>query len=421
MKYLRLFENKEDDFFKNFDPEKLQDSDNLNTTQYFWRLIDEYFWNILDFISDNFEYIPSDNYVYDNKKIGYTGGDDFVFMFFTHEKIKSVNGKVVLLDDNTIKRIKEEYPLIKDIVPTLTISDKSRRADRVINETEQSMIVDQNKLIDKFIESDQSFYDKIPEDCKSDYLKEKWGHTGDYNFYDSIKEKLLISYEDELFEGKVYDYIKDFIPGKSIEEIKSFIKRFVNKLNDNKKQIVFKLMMPLLITMMSYSQINNMMAETGNKHLIEINKPVSLKNFDSLVQSVGMRESSGRWNISKGQYLGYFQLGLIALEDIGFDIYNYGKNNFLKNKDIQIDCFKKLLNKNRKYMKDYIVKWNNKKIPGISKPITESGILLGAHLIGAKKLKKFFNSNFKYIPKDGNGTSVIEYIEEFSGYDVSKI
>ena len=48
--------------------------------------------------------------------------------------------------------------------------------------------------------------------------------------------------------------------------------------------------------------------------------------------------------------------------------------------------------------------------------MTESGILMGTHLVGQRKAKKFFESNGKYIPTDRNGTPITEYLEMFSGY-----
>ena len=70
-------------------------------------------------------------------------------------------------------------------------------------------------------------------------------------------------------------------------------------------------------------------------------------------------------------------------------------------------------------MKKIINKWEGKSIKGIK--LTKSGILMGAHLVGARKAKKFFNSNGKIDPVDGNVVHVSKYISMFSGYDVSKI
>ena len=54
-------------------------------------------------------------------------------------------------------------------------------------------------------------------------------------------------------------------------------------------------------------------------------------------------------------------------------------------------------------------------------PITESGLLSGAHLVGHGETAKYINSNGKYIPMDQNKVSIEEYIKKFGGYDISEI
>jgi hypothetical protein len=43
-------------------------------------------------------------------------------------------------------------------------------------------------------------------------------------------------------------------------------------------------------------------------------------------------------------------------------------------------------------------------------------MLAGAHLLGARNVKKFLDSNGSIDPRDGFGTRLSEYLSKFSGY-----
>jgi hypothetical protein len=60
-----------------------------------------------------------------------------------------------------------------------------------------------------------------------------------------------------------------------------------------------------------------------------------------------------------------------------------------------------------------------RKIRGIE--VTESGILAAAHLAGAGNVKKYLRSHGEIDVADAFGTSISNYLEKFSGYDLSKI
>lgn len=53
--------------------------------------------------------------------------------------------------------------------------------------------------------------------------------------------------------------------------------------------------------------------------------------------------------------------------------------------------------------------------------ITESGLLAGAHLVGAPALLQYLSSQGNNVPADPYGTQVSKYIEMFNGYDVSPV
>lgn len=165
-----------------------------------------------------------------------------------------------------------------------------------------------------------------------------------------------------------------------------------------------------------------------------------LMSYESFVDAMAMRESSGKVNKkNKYGYIGLFQIGEQALADLGIyykkskNYNNDWKGVFKKNKygitclsdfrnsaEKQKMVFADLLRKNWEYIESYdLKKYIGKTING--QQITESGLLAGAHLVGINKLKEYLRSNGKTNPKDGNGVKVSQYISEFANYDMSSI
>lgn len=153
-----------------------------------------------------------------------------------------------------------------------------------------------------------------------------------------------------------------------------------------------------------------------------------LKPFDDLIKDVGMKEAGDNWRAQRpgSQYIGWFQFGNSAFEACkvkGLNIDLYGRDRFLENKHAQITWFCELILINKEYLKNEIARWNMKKHPAIEGTITESGILMAAHLVGASPVKKFL-ANGGYLTADmydGNNVPLTRYLELYSGYDVDKI
>lgn len=51
-------------------------------------------------------------------------------------------------------------------------------------------------------------------------------------------------------------------------------------------------------------------------------------------------------------------------------------------------------------------------------PLTLSGLLAGAHLVGVDNLQRYIDSNGAVVPRDGNGIAISAYISQFGGYDI---
>ena len=161
-------------------------------------------------------------------------------------------------------------------------------------------------------------------------------------------------------------------------------------------------------------------------------------NYRDFLRALGYRESGGRYNIENSYgYLGKYQMGESALKDAGYYRGDptrrndwigkwtgkdgvWSKEDFLNNPRAQENAIREFHRKTWRYLKALgLDKYVGKSIRGIY--ITESGLLGGAHLLGAGNVKKFLKSNGRIVPRDGYGTPITEYISKFSGYDISEI
>jgi hypothetical protein len=111
----------------------------------------------------------------------------------------------------------------------------------------------------------------------------------------------------------------------------------------------------------------------------------------------------------------------MALKDVGLDD-KINTEKFRKNPNIwpereQDRAMIKLLKKNKIYLGEYLSEFEGKMINGIK--ITKSGLLAGSHLVGAGAIKQFLDSNGQFVPKDGNGVPVTDYIKKFGGYHLT--
>lgn len=150
-------------------------------------------------------------------------------------------------------------------------------------------------------------------------------------------------------------------------------------------------------------------------------------NFDAYAAAIRQRESSGDYTrVNDGGYTGAYQFGKSALIDAGFmdrsgNWTSYAQSlginsmeDFKNNPEAQDTAFQNLTKKNWDYLRNYLP-YVGKTIGGV--PITVSGLLAGAHLVGQGDVKKFLDSNGTIVPVDGNGTPVTEYMKKFGGYD----
>lgn len=147
---------------------------------------------------------------------------------------------------------------------------------------------------------------------------------------------------------------------------------------------------------------------------IYANIPFLGKSFIGFKEALAFKESGGKYAVINDLgYLGKYQFGKSTLELL--NVRN--TQHFLNNPKVQEKAFISLLEFNKLLLKDEIKQNVGKIINGTE--ITESGILAAAHLAGAGNVKKYLDSKGKIRFSDTFGSSIREYLREFSGFDTS--
>ena len=135
--------------------------------------------------------------------------------------------------------------------------------------------------------------------------------------------------------------------------------------------------------------------------------------LDRYLDAIGFRESGNRYDVTNTfGYMGKYQFGKATLKGLG---YNVSRKEFLNNPELQEEAMLSLLNHNKEKLQIYIDIYDGKTINGIY--ITESGILAAAHLGGQGSVKRYFKNGKVF--KDGYGTKITSYMNQFSGYDIN--
>lgn len=141
-----------------------------------------------------------------------------------------------------------------------------------------------------------------------------------------------------------------------------------------------------------------------------------LQQYERFSEKLALLESSGRLHITSagGGYLGKYQFGELALQDINLDV---PEAEFLSSEELQERALFEYLKVNRRYLDKEIQQFAGKTINGIH--LTEPALLAAAHLAGAANVKKWLYSGGEQVFKDGNGTPVTRYLRIFSRHSFS--
>ena len=154
--------------------------------------------------------------------------------------------------------------------------------------------------------------------------------------------------------------------------------------------------------------------------------------YGDFLDALGERESGGDYGIVNTLgYLGKYQFGELALIDVGYYTadgtaendwrkgYWTGKNGIDSKADFLADgaAQEQAI---RAYMKLQWVylgeteRFAGQTIGGLK--VTESGLLAGAHLLGAGAVTAFLEGGAVAPPSDAYGTAITEYMTLFAGY-----
>jgi hypothetical protein len=138
--------------------------------------------------------------------------------------------------------------------------------------------------------------------------------------------------------------------------------------------------------------------------------------YNGFKEALAFKESQGNYfRINTLGYLGKYQFGISTLQLMGV----YNASQFLNDPLMQEKAFRANLARNKWILRKDIDRFVGKRIRGVE--VTESGILAAAHLAGAGNVKKYLRSYGQLDVADAYGTSISEYLEKFSGYDLSRI
>ncbi|MBQ8238503.1 MAG: hypothetical protein IJZ39_10195 [Oscillospiraceae bacterium] len=154
-------------------------------------------------------------------------------------------------------------------------------------------------------------------------------------------------------------------------------------------------------------------------------------DYSDFLDALAMRESSGdHEKVNRYGYMGLYQMGRSALEDAGFrheggdwtplaNSYGiYDQDDFLQSPDAQNAAVTAYHAKVCMYIRHYdLEKYIGTTYCDV--PVTRSGLLAACHLVGIGAVIDGLKSGQHTY--DGNHTSAAEYMELFSGYDISAV
>lgn len=147
----------------------------------------------------------------------------------------------------------------------------------------------------------------------------------------------------------------------------------------------------------------------------KIKREKEIKDFLNLL---AFKESSHNWKVvNRFGYIGKYQFGSAVLKDFGLGHINstkFRRNPNILPEHVQDSLIVDLMESNKRYLEPYLNKYRNKKIKGIV--INDASVLAAAHLVGKGSMKKFFETNGKYIRSDGNNVKATDYMREFQKY-----
>lgn len=252
--------------------------------------------------------------------------------------------------------------------------------------------------------------------------------------------RAVVQFPDEMSKEEVIERAKKFdFQGKGIEPNP----RYATNSNDGKVDADNPQGVEVrsLVRTSPAKDRSNEVAEAQAKEQAQPKSVVEKdeNSIESLSAALARRESSNNPKaVNQFGYLGKYQFGKAALIDLGYvkagkttkENYNNksmtwtGKGgikssaDFLNNEAVQDQVFRESMVMRKQRLEKFgLIQYVGKTVHGVK--ITLSGALAAAHLVGEGGLRQFLRDG--KVIKDGNGTSVVEYLTKFAKADISDI
>jgi hypothetical protein len=146
-----------------------------------------------------------------------------------------------------------------------------------------------------------------------------------------------------------------------------------------------------------------------------LSEPTELEKF---LHHIGQRESNNTLSVvNRYGMMGKYQFSPATLRNIVGDTVT--PQQFLRNAELQDSVMVRYMRDNNKRLRDLISRYDGTTFKGVR--VTRSGILAAAHLAGPNGVRHYFATSDLYGRRDGNGTSVRDYLELFNGYNLGDV
>lgn len=143
---------------------------------------------------------------------------------------------------------------------------------------------------------------------------------------------------------------------------------------------------------------------------ISIEQP-KIDTFAIYAERIAHDESGGDPKAVKstGSYVGLYQIGDLAFKDIGWKmrVQDIRRNPSIFSEEVQLKALRAISKKNESYLAKHIAQYSGEIVRGVK--ITKYGILASAHLVGARKVKRFLS--YGELAYDGNGVPVTHFMK----------
>jgi hypothetical protein len=136
--------------------------------------------------------------------------------------------------------------------------------------------------------------------------------------------------------------------------------------------------------------------------------------IEKFLKHMAHRESNNtKYIINKFGMMGKYQFSPSTIRILGF---KFTKQQFLSDDKVQDSVMVAYMRANNRELRSIIEKYDGKTVKGVK--ITRAGILAAAHLGGSGSVINYFRTSDLYGTTDANGTSVREYMQTFSKYNL---